>query len=119
MRRKGPVRMDKARIYIDLNEMVTEDIVLLSRDDAKVDSRGELVTFYEGMPVSVYSDDASDAGEWDPLLGEGVALRYDLRAYPQWKHVRWCLRLNWKSLVHASELKGFRSDPKEKEDRLQ
>ncbi len=110
--------MDKARIYIDLNEMVTEDIVLLSRDDVKVDSQGGPVTFYEGMPVSVYSDDASDAGEWDPLLGEGVAVRYDLKAYPHWRHVKWCLCLNWGSLVHASDLKCSRSAPKEKEDRL-
>lgn len=109
--------VDKPRVYIDLNEMVTEDIVLLSRDDTKLDSQGALVTFYEGMPVSIYSDDGSDAGEWDPLLGEGVALRYDLGAYPQWKHVKWCLRLDWGSLFHASERKAVRSGPEEKEDR--
>lgn len=32
--------MDKARVYVDLNEMVTDDIVLLSKDDAKADSYG-------------------------------------------------------------------------------
>ncbi|MDE7477528.1 MAG: hypothetical protein K2M91_06215 [Lachnospiraceae bacterium] len=35
--------MDKARIYVDLNEMVTEDIVLLSKDDTKTDSEDSLL----------------------------------------------------------------------------
>ena len=54
--------MDKPRVYVDLNEMVTDGIVLLSKDDTKADSMGNIITFYEGMPVSLYSDDESDRG---------------------------------------------------------
>ena len=32
--------MDKARIYVDFNELVARNIVLMSRDDTKVDSNG-------------------------------------------------------------------------------
>ena len=97
--------MDKARIYVDLNEMVTEDIALLSREDTKTDSQGNTVSFYDGMPVSIYSDDASDTGETDNLLAEGIAIRYDLKKYPFWKHVKWCVRIDLNSLMHESDLK--------------
>jgi hypothetical protein len=41
--------MDKPRIYVDFNEMVTGNIVLLSKDDTKRDSNGYIITFYEEM----------------------------------------------------------------------
>lgn len=105
--------MDKARIYIDFNEMVTDDIVLLSKDDVEVDSQGNIVTFYEEMPVSIYSDDASLTGEQDHLLAEGVAMKYDLSNYPNWRHVKWCVRIDWNSLMHESDIKFLRVLPEE------
>ena len=96
--------MKKARIYVDLNEMVTDDIVLLSKGDTKVDSMGSIITFYEGMPVSLYSDDASDSGEIDNLIFEGTAIKYDLERYPEWRHVKWCARIDWNSLMHESDM---------------
>lgn len=39
------VRMNEARIYVDLNEHVDGDIFLLAKDDTKVDSMGNIVTF--------------------------------------------------------------------------
>ena len=97
--------MDEPRIYVDLNEMVTEDIALLSRDDSKTDSQGNRVVFYENMPVRIYSDDASPDGETDNLLADGVAIRYDLKMFPGWEHVKWCVRIDWDSLMHESDQK--------------
>lgn len=97
--------MDKARIYVDLNERVTEDIFLLSKDDTKTDSQGKIVVFYDKMPVSIYSDDASDTGETDNLLAEGIAIKHDLKKYPCWEHVKWCVRIDLNSLIHESDLK--------------
>lgn len=105
--------LDQPRIYVDLNEMVTEDIALLSKEDTKTDSEGNLVTFYDKMPVLIYSDDASDAGETDHLLAEGTAIKYDLRAYPVWKHVKWCVHIDWNSLIHESDLQFLRQLPEE------
>ena len=34
----GVIKLDKARIYVDLNEMVENNIVLLSKDDTITDS---------------------------------------------------------------------------------
>lgn len=101
--------MDKARVYVDLNEMVTDDIVLLSKEDTKADNMGNRITFYEGLPVSLYSDDESDSGEPDNLIFEGTAIKYDLRSYPGWQHVKWCARIDWNSLMHESEC-SFRKD---------
>ena len=67
--------MDKARVYVDLNEMVTDSIVLLSKYDTKVDDKGSIITFYEGMPVSLYSDDMSDSGEIEKHPNDLVAVQ--------------------------------------------
>lgn len=64
--------MDKARIYVDYNEMLDHNTVLLSKEDTKIDSKGNIITFYEGMPISVYSDDISDNEEADNLIAEGI-----------------------------------------------
>ncbi len=105
--------MDKPRVYVDLNEMVTDDIVLLSKDDTKADSMGNSITFYEGMPVSLYSDDESDSGETDNLIFEGTAIKYDLRTYPRWEDVKWCARFDRDSLLHESDVKFLQLLPVE------
>lgn len=93
--------MDKARIYVDLNEMVDYNTVLLSKDDTKIDSEGNVITFYEGMPVSIYSDDASSNGEVDNLIGEGIAIKKDLSRYSGWQHVKWCCRIDLDAINNA------------------
>lgn len=105
--------MDKPRIYVDLNEMVTDDIALLSKDDTKADSQGNVLAFYENMPVSIYSDDASSTGETDNLIAEGIAIKYDLKNYPHWQHVKWCVRIDWSSLMHESDLRFLQLLPEE------
>lgn len=97
--------MDKARIYVDFNEMVSEDVYLLSKDDSKNDSSGNPVVFYEGMPISIYSDDADDTGKTDHLIAEAVAIKIDLSSYsPNWQNVKWCCRVDTDSLLHESDL---------------
>ena len=103
--------MDKARIYVDLNEMVTDNIVLLSKYDTKVDNRDGIITFYEGMPVSLYSDDMSDSGEIDNLIFEGTAIKYDLNDYSSWRHVKWCAHIDRNSFMHESDMSFLRLLP--------
>ena len=80
--------MDKARVYVDLNELVEENIVLLSKDDWKTDTNGNQVRLEEGMPISLYSDSAENIF----LLAEGTVIKYDLQDFGAWKHVKWCCR---------------------------
>lgn len=97
--------MDKARIYVDFNELVDENTVLLSKDDTQMDSDGNIITFYEGMRVSIYSDDLDDNGEEDNLIAEGIAVKRDLSDYGRWKNVKWCCCFDKNSIIHESELK--------------
>ena len=96
--------MDKARIYVDLNEMVDRDTVLLSKDDTKIDSEGNVITFFEGMSVSIWSDDLSEDSKEDNLIAEGIAVKRELSDYPGWSHVKWCCKINWSSMIHESDL---------------
>jgi hypothetical protein len=99
------MRMNEARIYVDFNEMVTNDIVLLSKGDTKANSCGTPITFYEGMPVSIYSDDVDENGNKDNLIAEGIAVKYDLSNYSCWKHVKWCCKIDENSIIHESDKK--------------
>lgn len=97
--------MDKARIYVDFNEMVDYNIVLLSKDDRKMDSQRNIITFYEGMPVSIYMDDVDENGQADNLIAEGTAIKMDLRKYPGWKHVKWVCRIDSNGIINESDLR--------------
>ena len=92
--------MDKARIYVDFNELVDDNIVLLSKSDTKIDSKGNIVTFYEGMPISVYSDDIDENGEIDNLIAEGIARKQNLGG--NWQEM-WCCHMEPNSMMHESD----------------
>jgi hypothetical protein len=96
--------MDKPRIYVDFNEMVTENIVLLSKDDTKTDSDGNIITFFEGMPINIYMDDMVD-DKIDNLIAEGIAIKYDLTSYKFWKHVKWCCKIDQNGIRRESDVK--------------
>ena len=98
--------MDKARIYVDFNEMVAENIVLLSKENSKIDSLGNLIEFYEGMPVSVYSNDKNINGEIDNIIAQGIAIKYDLSNFAYWSHTKWCCKIDEGSIRHESELQS-------------
>jgi hypothetical protein len=102
--------MDKARIYVDFNEMVTGNIVLLSKDDTKIDSDGNIIKFYEGMPISIYSDDEEN-GLTDNLIADGIATKYDLGNNKYWNHVKWCCKIDNNGIRHESSLKNNAAVP--------
>lgn len=104
------IKVDKARIYVDFNEMVDYNTVLLSKDDTKMDSEGNVITFYEGMPVSIYMDDVDGNGEVDNLVAEGIAIKQDLSNYPSWQHVKWCCRMDSNGIMNESDLRKKRRE---------
>lgn len=97
--------MDKARIRVDFNEMVDADTVMLSPTDTKTDSRGEVVTFYEGMSVGLYEEDVYENGEVDYLVAEGTVIRHDFDAYPFFPHVKWFCRIDSRGVRNQPELR--------------
>ncbi|WP_298299700.1 hypothetical protein [uncultured Litoreibacter sp.] len=67
--------LDRPRLYVDFNEMLTDKIVLLSKDDKKIDSEGTIVHLSEGLTVHVYMDDPNTDGKTDHLIADGICKR--------------------------------------------
>lgn len=63
--------MDRPRLYVDFNEMVESDLVLLSQTDNKADSSGSTVHLFEGLRVYVYMDDPDQDGTPGALIADG------------------------------------------------
>ena len=78
--------------------MIARNIVLLSKDDTGMDSQGNKILFYEGMPVSIYQDDIDENGKPDNLIGEGIAVKTDIGKYPHYEHVKWIPQLYQKAI---------------------
>lgn len=77
--------------YVDFNEMLDSDLVLLSKGDTKTATGGLIVSLYEGMPVRVYMDDAGEVGPNNLVANGYVELNRDTG----WSsHVKWCCRID-------------------------
>lgn len=64
--------MKEPRIYVDFNEMIDSNVVLLSQTDFKKDSDGNTVELKDGMKVKIYMDDLNDLKEPDNLITDGT-----------------------------------------------
>ena len=88
--------LDKARIWLDFNEVVGADedgnsnLYLFSQADIVNDSQGNDVKLTEGMVVSVYDEDTDQNNFPDAMLADGIIMRNTLKQYPQ---VKWLIQL--------------------------
>jgi len=84
--------LDPPRIQVDFNEMVEENVVLLSREDHREDSSGTRVALSPGLRVHLYDDDRDEHGEPSYLLATGIV---ELNTHDDWsRHVKWCCRID-------------------------
>jgi len=91
--------MKEPRLYVDFNELIDHNLVLLSQSDYKADSMGNSIHLYEGKIVSIYMDDTDEEGNPDNLLAEGIVIPNPLP-----NHIaKWCCRINEKGIYHESE----------------
>ena len=93
------------RVYVDFNEMVTPDTVLLGRGDTARDALGNAVHLHAGMPIGVYMEDEWE-GEPDNLIADGTVVPYDLSGPACWAHVKWCCRIDGQGIRHETEVAG-------------
>ncbi|MEM7583776.1 MAG: hypothetical protein AAF560_10385 [Acidobacteriota bacterium] len=94
--------MMKPRLYVDFNEMVDSNLVLLSKGDTKVDAAGNSVALREGLQISIYMDDFDEIGNRDDLVAEGVVERNN---HSDWSsHVKWCCRIDDAGVRHSSDI---------------
>jgi hypothetical protein len=92
--------MDKPRIRVDFNELVQDDVVLLSQSDEVTDSERNSFLLKEGLEVSVYEFNHYDDGVKEYLFADGVAELNDLSVNGEWsKAAKWCCRINENGIV--------------------
>ncbi len=95
--------MKDARIYVDFNEMIEENLVILSETDIKEDSKGNKIKLKEGLKVKLYSDDLCSCNESDNLLADGIV---ELNAHASFGiSPKWNCRINTKGVYNESQKK--------------
>jgi hypothetical protein len=93
--------MKQPRVYVDFNEMVASDEVLLSKLDTTLDSAGHPVSLLEGAPVAAYMDDPAENGAPDRLIADGVAIR---NRHGGWTAgARWILKIDSRGIRRESD----------------
>lgn len=94
--------MKEPRIYVDFNELLEEDLVLLSKNDTELDSAGNLVQLSENKFIKIYMVDVDEANKIDNLLAEGVV---ELNTTNEgWGAIaKWNCRINHKGIYHESD----------------
>ena len=93
--------MKVPRIYVDFNEMIEDNLVLLSQTDFKKNSNGDTVELKEGMRIKIYSDDENDLNEKDNLIADGFV---ELNVYGGWtKAAKWNCRIDKNGIRNESE----------------
>ncbi len=91
--------MDKPRIRVDFNELVQNDLVLLSKTDKTQDSDGNVINLYEGLEVYVYESNHYADDEDEYIFADGIAELNDPEVNGHWsKAAKWCCRINKKGI---------------------
>ena len=73
--------MKENRIYVGFNEMIEDNLVLLSKNDVKKDSNGNEIELKEGMRIKIYMDDENEFNETDNLIANRTV---ELNKYGSW-----------------------------------
>lgn len=92
--------MDRPRIYVDFNEMVEDDLVLLSKDDTKYDCEGNEIQLFAGKIVDIYMNDIDAQGYTDNLIASGTV---ELNYSKLFSVCKWNCRIDSNGIQHESE----------------
>ena len=93
--------MKQARIYVDFNEMIEDNLVILSYTDTKENSNGKKIKLKEGLKVKLYSDDLCGCNDTDNLIAEGIV---ELNLSGNWeREAKWNCRISKKGIYNESQ----------------
>jgi hypothetical protein len=95
---------ERPLFYVDFNELMEIDVVLLSQTDVQKDVHGNDIELVEGLPIAIYSDDIGADGQPDNLVAEGVVIRNKYTG--TFPHVKWCCQIGPEGIRHQSDLAG-------------
>jgi len=88
-------KMDRARIRVDFNELVQDDLVLLSKTDEVTDSDENKLILSEGKNIFIYEFNDYKDGTKEYLLADGIAELNNPKLNGQWSSAaKWCCCIN-------------------------
>ena len=93
--------MKDLKFYIDFNEMIDCDVVLLSKTDFKKDVDEKTIELKEGMNITVIMEDLDEFGKRDNLIAQGTVEENNSDAFQTCK---WNIRIDKNGIRHESEL---------------
>ncbi len=91
----------KPRVYVDFNEMIDFDLVLLSKYDFKLNSNCEQVEMIEGKKVDIYMDDKNVDGIEDNLIASGTIEKNNSGVF---QVAKWLCRIDKNGIQHESQV---------------
>jgi hypothetical protein len=94
--------MTRPLLYVDFNEMLEPDLVLLSAADTKLDANGNVVALSDGLKVCVYMEDTDASGKADNLVASGTVEKNQSSGWGA--QVKWCCRIDGRGIKHQSEV---------------
>lgn len=93
--------INKPRVYVDFNEMIDFNLVLLSQNDFKLNSNGEEIKMVEGKKIDIYDYDVNTDGLDDNLVASGTIERNNTGMF---LNAKWLCRIDENGLQHESDL---------------
>jgi hypothetical protein len=94
------LKLDKPRIRVDFQERLEDNLVLLSKTDAKVNSADEMIEFVAGKTVAIYEHNLYDDGLEEYLLADGIVELNEHYQTNHWTSVcKWNCRINDKGII--------------------
>ncbi len=95
------LKLKEPRIWVDFNELIEDDLVLLSQTDFTNDSKGNIIELKEGMKVKIYEyNDYGDEEEF--LFAEGLV---ELNTSDFFKVCKWNCRIDENGISNKTEIK--------------
>lgn len=79
------------RFSVDFNELVEQDLVLLSQTDLRQDIHGRFVLLEQGLHIELQEENRYADGCHEILFARGVV---ESNQSGFWPHVKWCCRLD-------------------------
>ena len=84
------------RVYADFQNLDDENRLRLTFAGTHRDLNSQGIELREGIALTLYTDDATDEGEYDELLAEGI-VHYDET------NKCWVAAIDWNRLRHKSD----------------
>jgi hypothetical protein len=88
--------MATPRVYADFQNLDDENRLRLTCAGTRRDLQQQGIELREGMVLTLYTDDANEQGQPDPLLAEGVVHYDDAQQC-------WVAAIDWQTVGHASQ----------------